>query len=303
MRLEAEYPVDVSHPEKLLWEEAGITKLDYIHYLIQVAPWFLPHLRDRPVTVIRCPDGVGEENSFYQKDAPPGTPEWVTTVPLWSPDRHDYIHYVMVDKVATLIWLGNLAAVEMHIGFATLYKPHLPTHIVFDLDPTVPGFQRVRDVALALHRLLDTLDLPNVVKTSGATGLQVFIPVVGGLHFDDTRIFTEAVAKYLAARLPDTVTLERLKKHRSDKVYVDYLQHGPGRTLIAPYSARGTPAATVSTPLLWSEVQAGCVPEDFTIRTTPGRLEHQGDVLAAANPVSLQDILRFLKERGSEGFL
>ncbi|QQE76776.1 non-homologous end-joining DNA ligase [Alicyclobacillus sp. SO9] len=294
MILEAEHAVTISHPEKVLWPQIGFTKIDYIRYLIDASPYLLQHLNNRPLTVIRFPDGVNSE-SFFQKDAPKGTPPWVTTTPVWSPDRQDYIHYILVDSVATLIWLGNLACLEFHIGFTTTQNEELPTHIAFDLDPTVPGFERVRAVALKLHELLDGLQLTNRVKTSGATGLQVFIPLKIGYTFEDTKVFTEAVAQYLSATLPDLVTLERLKKNRGNKVYVDIPQHGSGRTLIAPYSARSTSDAKVSTPITWAELAQGAVPEDFTVAEVPSRLKTTGDLFQFKTKADIAPILQFLQ--------
>lgn len=294
MILEAEHPVTVSNPEKVLWPQIGITKLEYIRYLIDMSPWLLKHLFDRALTVIRFPDGVDAE-SFFQKDAPKGTPDWVRTTPVWSPDRKDYIHYVLADSVATLIWLGNLACLEFHVGFTTVRDEGVPTHIAFDLDPTVPGFERVRTVALALHDLLDRLQLPSCPKTSGATGLQVFIPLRHGYSFEDTKVFTEAVAQYLKAQLPELVTLERFKKDRGDKVYIDVPQHGSGRTLIAPYSPRSTADAKVSTPVSWAELEQGAVPEDFTIVNIADRMKTTGDLFEFESGVNLNPILEFLE--------
>lgn len=298
MEIQAEYPVVITHPDKLLWPQAGVTKARYMRYLAEAAPWLLFHLRDRTVTMIRFPKGVGG-HFFYQKDVPQGAPEWVSTVPVWSEDRADYIHPVVVDSVATLLWLANLGALELHVGFGTVNHPQVPTSVAFDLDPTVPGFERVREVALVLHELLRDLGLPHVPKTSGATGLQVFIPLanVRGVEHDyeSTRSFTTAVAQYLRHRLPRTVTLERFKKNRGNKVYVDYPQHGENRTLIAAYSARATKFATVSTPLTWLEIERGAVPEDFTVLNVADRLRQIGDLMNCGPGVQIPEITRFLQ--------
>jgi len=296
MELVAEYPVEITHPDKFLWPEAeaNVTKAAYIQYLIEVSPWLLAHLRDRPLTLIRYPDGI-HGHSFYQKNSPSHAPEWVRKVPIWSDERKDVIHYVIADSLATLIWLGNQACVEFHVGFTTATRPGEPDSIAFDLDPTVPGFEPVREVAAELHRLLERLNLPHIPKTSGATGLQVFIPLETGHTFEQTKVFTKAVAVYLQHQLPNLVTLERLTKNRGRKVYIDYPQHGVSRTLIAPYSCRATKQATVSTPLLWSELEAGALPEHFTISTVPGRLQRQGDCMSAKrSPALLQEIIQFL---------
>lgn len=299
MEIQAEHPVAVTHPDKLLWPEAGVTKAQYMQYLVDVAPWMLGHLRDRPITMIRFPHGI-RRHSFYQKDAPPGAPEWVRTVPVWSEDREDFIHPIIVDSVSTLLWIANLACLEIHVGFATIRRPSVPTSVAFDLDPTVPGFEPVREVALRLHELLAGLGLPHVAKTSGATGLQIFVPLANGAgeashSYRDTRVFTSAVATWLEHKLPRLVTLERLKKHRGDKVYVDYLQHGDHRTLIAPYSARATVHATVSAPLTWSELDDGALPEHFTVLNMGARVARTGDLMNVGPGIDLAEINQFLK--------
>jgi bifunctional non-homologous end joining protein LigD len=295
MQIDAEYPVMVTNPDKPLWPELNITKLDYMHYLVTVAPSMLNHLRNRALTMIRYPHGI-HGHSFYQKDAAVGTPDWVTTVPIWSTDRKDVIHYVVVDSIATLLWLANLGCLEMHVGFATVEEPDRPTSIAFDLDPTVPGFEPVREIGLAIHDLLTQLKLPHVAKTSGATGLQIFVPIRPEYDFAATKVFTKAVTDYVAQRLPALVTLERLTKNRGTKVYVDYPQHGQNRTLIAPYSTRANEQAKVSTPIGWSELERGCVPEDFTLLTVPSRLTKYGDLMDCGPPATLEEIMKFLQQ-------
>ncbi|MCF8563790.1 non-homologous end-joining DNA ligase [Alicyclobacillus tolerans] len=293
MQLEAEYPVLITHPEKLLWPEAKVSKVQYIQYMIRMAPWLLPHLKDRPLTLIRFPNGI-HGHSFYQKNRPQGTPEWMTTVPIWSTDRNDVIHYILADSVAALIWLANMACLEFHVGFTTVDRPEEPKAVAFDLDPTIKGFEPVREVALAIHGLLTRLGLSHVAKTSGATGLQVFVPLAPGHTYAQTRLFTKAVADYLLHTLPNVVTLERLTKNRGRKVYVDYLQHGPTRTLIAPYSPRATVHATVSCPLSWRELEAGAVPEQFTVNNVPERVEQIGDLMNCGPAANLRAIASFL---------
>ncbi|WDL97229.1 non-homologous end-joining DNA ligase [Alicyclobacillus sp. ALC3] len=301
MEIQAEHTVAVSNPDKLLWPEAGISKARYMQYLVDVSPWLLRHLQDRPITMIRYPDGV-HGHSFYQKDSPAGTPEWVRTVPVWSEDREDYIHPVVIDSVASLLWLANLGCLEMHVGFATVRDPNTPTTIAFDLDPTAPGFERVRKVALALHAVLSDLNLPHVAKTSGATGLQVFIPLANDdapHDYATTRVFTSAVAQHLGELLPEDVTLERLKKNRGEKVYVDYPQHGHNRTLIAPYSARATKTANVSAPVLWDELEQGVVPEDFTVLNMADRVHQVGDLMNCGVGIRLQELTANLSKHAA----
>jgi bifunctional non-homologous end joining protein LigD len=296
MEIQAEHRVNITNPDKVLWPEANVTKMRYMKYLADVSAYMLPHIRSRPVTMIRYPNGI-HGPYFYQKDKPKHLPDWVETIPIWSAEREDYIHAIVADSVATLLWLANLACLELHVGFTTMHNKHEPTAVAFDLDPSVPGFEPVAEVALRLHELLERLALPHAAKTSGATGLQVFIPLKPGHTFEQTRIFTKFVAEYLHLKLPNVVTLERLTKNRGQKVYIDYPQHGQNRTLIAVYSTRATAHATVSTPVLFRELAEGVRPEDFTIYTVPDRIRKLGDLMYPDVKADLQEYVRFLKKR------
>ncbi|WP_067929034.1 non-homologous end-joining DNA ligase [Alicyclobacillus shizuokensis] len=283
----------LTNPDKLMWPTAGVTKLDYARYLLTLAPYMLPHLRQRPITMIRFPDGI-EGPSFYQRDVPSGAPDWVRTVPVWSDERQAHIRYVLVENAETLLWLANLACLEFHIGFTRAGNDQEPVVVAFDLDPSVPGFEPVREVAMRLHELLSSLNIPHVAKTSGATGLQVFIPLTAGHTFAETRTFTRAVAQYLQQQLPRWVTLERRKRDRGDKVYIDYPQFGRHRTLIAPYSARATEQATVSAPVTWDELAHGACPEWFRIDNMPDRVQRMGDLMTQQPSADLREVLRLL---------
>ncbi|MCL6453796.1 MAG: non-homologous end-joining DNA ligase [Alicyclobacillus sp.] len=297
MQLIAEHTVQITHPEKVLWPEVGVTKADLLQYLVDLSPHLLRHLAGRPLTTIRCPDGVAGHR-FYQKDAPRPTPEWVLTRSVPSQERNKVLDMVMVDSVSTLLWLGNLGCLEFHTGFDPIDHPGQPDWVAIDLDPTVPGFEPVRTVAMEIHRLLEHLCIPHIAKTSGATGLQIWIPVRPSIRYEETRVFTQAVAAYAVAKLPAVATVERLTKNRGDKVYVDYLQHGPGRTMIAPYSPRATALATVSTPMTADELGGVARPESFTLQTVPTRVARMGDLLAQLEPIDLRPFTTFLARHG-----
>lgn len=294
--LTAEFPVRVTNVDKILWPKLGITKADYIDYLVQVAQVLLSHLKDRPLTVVRYPHGI-TGTSFYQKNAPPDTPEWVRTYSVYSEDSKREIQYVLAEHTSTLIWLANQACLELHPWFSTASHPDEPTNLAFDLDPTVPGFEKVRRVALYLKEILDDLHLPSYPKTSGATGLQIFIPIRNGYTYEQTRKITHFVALYMERQYPDIVTLERFVKNRGTKVYVDYLQHAQHKTLVAPYSPRPVPEAKVSAPVTWKELEDGALPEDFTIQTMPKRISQYGDLFHPMSQpgVDLQGILDFIQ--------
>ncbi|BCJ85431.1 non-homologous end-joining DNA ligase [Effusibacillus dendaii] len=292
----AEYPVRLTNLDKLLWPEAGITKSAYIEYVIRMAAYLLPHLKDRPLTLVRFPHGVSGK-SFYQKNAPPDTPEWVATYPVYSAESKRVVHYILANNTATLIWLANQACIELHPWYSKIQAPNNPTNIAIDLDPSVPGFEKIKHTAFLIKEILDDLQMPSYPKTSGATGLQIFIPLRPGFSFEQTRKVTKFIAHFMAHQYPDLVTVERLVKNRGDKIYIDYLQHAPHKTLVAPYSPRPHPDAKVSAPLTWRELAQGAVPEDFTIRTMPERVQQVGDLFQPMEQagIDITEILHFIE--------
>lgn len=280
----------ITNPDKPLWPKAHVTKLDYIRYLLQVAPALLAYSKRRLLTVIRYPHGV-EDKSFYQKNTPDYAPDWIHTHE-WENTR-----YTLCDDEATLIWMANQAALEYHVSFH-LATDEIPTELVFDLDPSTPDFSVVIEAALLLKELLDELGLPSIPKTSGASGLQIYIPIERRYTFEQTRVVGQFIANYLVEKHPILVTIERLVKNRGTKLYIDYLQHWRGKTLPAPYSTRAREQATVSTPLRWEEVSS-IHPTDFTVDTVPARLLKNGDLFASVSAprtqASLDPILSFLQ--------
>lgn len=263
-------PVAISSPTKLLWPEQSISKADYLEYLIRTAPYMLPHLKNRALTVIRFPHGIGGEK-FYQKNCPDYAPDYIQT------HRIDEIDYIICNDLASLIWLGNQAAIEMHVPFVTIQSSH-PREIVFDLDPpSQQEFSLAIQAALMMKEIFDPLKLISFVKTSGNKGLQVYIPLPENRYtFEETRAFTKFVASYLCAREPALFTTERMKKNRANRLYLDYVQHAEGKTIIAPYSARGNTQALVATPLFWPEVNERLSPQQFSISTISTRLQQVG---------------------------
>lgn len=282
----------ITHPYKPLWPEAGVTKLDYIRYLLFVASPMLAYAKNRLLTVIRYPHGIHDKH-FYQKNAPEYAPPWIRTS-LWENTR-----YVLCNDQATLIWMANQAALEWHVSFHQAQN-EIPTELVFDLDPSTDDFSIVIESALLLKELLDELHLPSTVKTSGASGLQVYVPIELKYTFEQTREVGQFIASYLVSKHPALLTIERLVKKRGTKLYIDYLQHWRGKTLPVPYSTRAREQATVSTPLLWEEVPR-IHPTDFTVHNVPERLQAKGDLFAAvscpARRHSLDAILTFLQPR------
>lgn len=282
--------IPVSNPDKVLFPDIPLTKWEYVMHMARLAPFMLPYTRDRLLTVIRYPDGVNGKH-FYQKNIPSHAPEWVQ----WK--REEDTEYILLQDTPTLVWLATQAALEFHTSFHFADSDR-PAELVFDLDPSVEGFAAVTEVALALYSTLKSLGLKAVPKTSGATGIQVYVPIERRYSFDETRQVGKFLGEYLREKLPHLITLERMKRDRGTKVYFDYLQHWHGKTLVAPYSARARKRAPVSTPVLWSELENGIQPEDFNLINIHERLHKSGDlfqkVITPSERQSLDDILNFV---------
>lgn len=283
----------ISNPDKVLFPAASLTKWEWILRLTQLAPYLLAYCKGRYLTTIRYPDGV-EGEFFYQKNAPSHTPDWIVTA------KRGDIRYIILEDTPTLIWLANLASLEFHPSFDLSSQPDYPTELVFDLDPSVDGFDKVMETAVLVREALQQMGLDGVVKTSGATGLQIYVPILPRYSFEETRKIGSLIAHYLAEKHPRLITVERTVSKRKDKVYIDYLQHWRGKSLIAPYSTRARSHAFVSTPLHWEELKPGLVPEMFTPDVVLKRLDTIGDPFSPLyKPKSgydLADILKFIEK-------
>ncbi len=262
----------VTNLDRVLYPALPATKKEVIEYYIRIAPRILPFLEGRPLVMQRFPDGVGSPG-FYEKDAPPGTPSWVHLHTQYSETARREIRYVICDDPDTLVWLANLAALELNIMLYRADAPAVPDMLLFDLDPEPPaGFPEATAAALLLREVLEELGLSSFAKTSGKKGIHVVSPLVREYHFDQTRNFVHAVGILLAKRSPLIVS-ERSQTSVPGTVLVDYLQNVEGKTMISPYSLRAIPAATVAMPLSWKEIRSGVAPEDFTIFTASSRRE------------------------------
>lgn len=263
--------------DKVLWPDDGYTKGNLIDYYRQVAQFILPYLKDRPESLHRHPNGVGQKG-FFQKDMPKETPSWIYTVEVFSPSHGKKIRYLICQDEATLVYLANLACIEINPWNSSL--PHLdrPDYTVIDLDPLEIGFDQVVKTALVVRQILDELDVPAYCKTSGSKGLHIFIPLAAQYDYDQGKQFAEVIANLVHARLPNITSVERMPAHRKGKVYVDFLQNRDGQTLAAAYSVRPRPGATVSTPLHWDEVNQKLDPRAFDMRTILDRLDKVGDI-------------------------
>jgi bifunctional non-homologous end joining protein LigD len=256
--------VDFSNLDKILFSKAGITKAQVVEYYIKLAPRMLDLLADRPIVLTRYPDGV-DEKGFYEKDAPKGTPSWVKTVTLYSETAKRDVNYVLVNDLDTLIWLANLAAIEIHMPLSRVDSREKPDFVLFDIDPEPPAsFEDGISVALLLKEKLDQLGLKTYVKTSGKKGLHVVIPIQREFPFRVTREFAHRIGQHLA-RETELVVSEFAETKKPNKVFIDYTQNSHGKTMVTPYGLRATPNATVSTPLEWTEVKKGLKPETFNL--------------------------------------
>lgn len=271
--------VEITNPDKVFWPAERYTKGDLIAYYEAVAPWLLPYLRDRPIVLTRYPDGI-EGKSFFQKDAPVSVPDWVRTERMWSADTRRHIAYFIADDVETLRYVANLATIPLHLWASRVRSLEAPDWLVLDLDPKGAPFGDVVRVARALHRILGDLELPGYVKTSGASGLHVLVPLGARYSYEEAREFARLVATLGVEAEPDVATIVRPVSGREGKVYIDFLQNGRGRTIAAPFSVRPLPGAPVSCPLRWPEVTARLDPGRFTIRTALARFAETGDPMA-----------------------
>ena len=261
-----------SNLKKVYWPAEKYTKGDMIEYYRAVSRWLLPYLRNRPVVMTRYPDGI-DGKSFYQKDAPEFAPDWIRTVSIWSEDTQREIRYFVCDDEESLLYIANLGTIPLHIWASRVGSLEQCDWCVLDLDPKEAPFSDVIRCAQALHQLCQSVALPHYVKTTGKTGLHILIPLARQFTYAQSRTLGELLARVVLADLKDIATITRHVTKRGDKVYIDYLQNRHGQTIVAPFSVRPLPGATVSMPLLWEEVNDSLDPKAFTIKTAIERME------------------------------
>ena len=266
--------VTVTNPDKVFWPEEGLTKGDLVAYYRAVAKWLLPYLADRPLVLTRYPDGI-DGKSFYQKDAPEYAPEWIRLETLWSEGSERDIRYFVIENEEGLAYIANMAAIPLHIWSSRIPTLQHPDWCILDLDPKGAPFAHVVKVARAIHQICEQAELPHFIKTSGSTGLHVLIPLGARYTHEQSRSMAELLANCVVKLLPEIATVERQLDARGGKVYVDYLQNGHGRLLVAPYSVRPVPRACVSMPLDWKQVTSRLDMFKYDLRTVPGLLAKQ----------------------------
>jgi bifunctional non-homologous end joining protein LigD len=261
-----------SNLEKVFWPDEKYTKGDLIEYYRAISPWLLPYLKDRPVVLTRYPDGIAGK-SFFQKDAPGFIPEWLRTERMWSEDTQRDIDYFVCDNLESLLYLANMGTIPLHVWGSRAASLEHPDWCIIDLDPKDAPFAHVVKVARAVKELCDEIDLPAFIKTSGSTGLHVMLPLARLVTYEQARQLGGLLARVIATELPDIATVTRQVGKRGGRVYLDYVQNGHGRLLVAPFSIRPLPGAPVSMPLKWSEVTPKLDIKKFTIKTAPTRMK------------------------------
>ena len=266
--------------DKRFWPDEGYTKFDLINYYFRVSQFILPHLAGRLLSLKRHPDGaVG--GFFFQKNAAPDTPAWIRTERLHHRGTGESVDYIICDGLPALLYLANLGCISQNPWLSAL--PHLanPGIIALDLDPTDPeDFEGCIEVALLVKKQLDRFGLRGYPKTSGATGIHIYVPVTPRYSYAQCRRFAELIAMLCREERPDLITLEPALARRGGKLYLDYMQNVRGKTLASAYSLRARPGAPASAPLRWDELRRGLRPADFTIRNMPARLARHGDLFA-----------------------
>ena len=272
--------VALSNLDKVFWPQTGATKRDLLRYYATVAPVLLPHIRNKAMVLKRYPHGASAD-FFFMKRAPTPRPEWIQTCSI-EHGSGSVIDFVMVNDLASLLWTVNLGCIDLNPWYAPCDDINRPEYLHFDLDPVEAPFERVREAALIVRDALLGLGMPVYAKTSGASGIHVYVPIVRGPLQKEVWTFAKLFAGKIAAVHPDILTAEyRIAKRPTGTVLVDYNQNAWGKTLASIYSVRPTPTATVSTPLQWSEIESGCSPEDFPMQAVPKRIARTGDLWKA----------------------
>jgi bifunctional non-homologous end joining protein LigD len=273
----------LSNLDKVLYPESGFTKGQVIDYYTRVAGALVPHLQGRPVTLKRYPNGV-DSQFFYEKNCPKHRPPWVATTPVYAGRKNELMDYCVVDDLPTLVWMANLAALELHPSLSRGDEIQRPTMMVFDLDPGPPAaLLECCQVALLLRDLLDRLGLQSVPKTSGSKGLQVYVPLNTAVTYDETKPFAHAIARLLEAEHPGRILSLMKKDLRTGKVFIDWSQNDEHKTTVSIYSLRARPHPTVSTPVTWDEVTEAADRHDagalvFEAPAVLDRLAESGDL-------------------------
>jgi bifunctional non-homologous end joining protein LigD len=282
---------------KIYWPEEKITKRDILNYYYQIAPIMLPYLKDRPQTLNRFPNGI-DAPSFYQKDVTGKVPDWIDTFHYYSETDHRNKQFVICSDEASLLYIASLGCIEINPWSSRKQSPDNPDWCIIDLDPDSNSFEQVIETAQVTKQVLDALGLSSYCKTSGSTGLHIYIPLQPGYTYEDSKEFGRALVKIIHPLLPEFTSIERKTMNRKGKIYLDFLQNRPQATVAAPYSLRPKSSATVSMPIHWDEVKKGLKIKDFTIHNAVERVKQHGDLFQGAlGPgINIESTIKRMKE-------
>jgi bifunctional non-homologous end joining protein LigD len=293
------HKIKLTNQDKIYFPKDEVTKGDVITYYQSIAEYILPHLKNRPLSLNRFPNGIEEQN-FYQKDASDTIPDWVKTTEVYSESTDKNIDYVYCNDKATLAYLNNLGCIDMNPWNSSLPDLEHPDYLVLDLDPSKKNtFDDVIETALQVNEILKSIKVKGYCKTSGSTGMHIYIPMGGQYDFDQVKDFAHILMKQVNEKLPKLTTLERSLQKRDDKkIYLDYLQNRTGQTLASAYSLRPKEGASVSMPLEWDELKKGIKPTDFNIHNALERIKEKGDLFkpVLGKGIDMMKALKLLQE-------
>lgn len=289
------HEIKFTNLSKVFWPEEGYTKKDMLNYYYQVAPYILPYLKDRPQSMNRYPNGI-HGKSFYQKDVTGKAPSWIKKEP-YTTSQGEHKNFLVPEDEASILFMANAGAIEMNPWNSTIHNPDHPDWCLIDLDPSEKdSFELVIKTALVTKQVLDELGVTGYPKTSGSTGIHIYIPLGAKYTYDECQLFGKLIATRVHHLLPKETSIERLTRNRNGKLYIDYLQNRPKATLAAPYSLRPKPGATVSMPLYWEEIRKGLKMADFNITNAISRIKNEGDIFKAVlgKGIDLRKVLKRL---------
>ena len=271
------HEIKFTNLSKLYWPKEKMTKRDMLNYYYQAAPYILPYLKNRPQSLNRFPNGING-TSFYQKDVKGKVPDWIETFAYRSEDDNRDKEFLVGSDEASLLYMASLGCIEMNPWSSTVIKPDYPDWCIIDLDPDKNPFDQVIEAAKAVYKLLNSIGVDAYCKTSGSTGIHIYIPLGAKYDYEASKEFARAIVTRVHADIPDFTSIERPTANRKGKIYLDFLQNRPQATLAAPYSVRPKPGATVSMPLHWEELKKGLRMQDFTMRNAIARITSEGDI-------------------------
>lgn len=297
VRIVGSHELRFTNLSKVFWPKEGITKRDMINFYYQIAPYMLPYIKNRPQTLNRFPHGI-EGKSFYQKNVKGKVPEWLDTYEYYSEVDEKLKEFPICNDEESLLYLVNLGCIEINPWSSTSQNPDNPDWCIIDLDPDKNDFNQVIEAARVTHEVFDSIGVPNFCKTSGSTGLHIYVPLGGKKYdYEDSKEFGRAIAKVIHKQLPKFTSIERMTSKRKGKLYIDFLQNRPQATVAGPYSLRPKPGATVSMPLFWDEVKNGLKMKHFTIHNSIDRLKETGDIFGGVlgNGINIEKALKKLE--------